>query len=116
MAVYGYAYLHPLLSKKSAKVGGKKIIRDEHPDHARYAKMYAAITGRDGKGYKDLRGIYDQFAYMVVDFDETPLPAIKDDIVEGAVDLDKADLRISTFVDRLIDTFKERNIWLDVFN
>ena len=116
MAVYGYAYLHPLLSKKWATVGGQKVLRDERPDHARYSRMYAAITGRDGKAYKDLRGIYDQFAYMVVDFDQTPLPGVRDDIVQGAVPLSKADLQISTFVDRLITTFQERNIWLDVFN
>lgn len=116
MAVYGYAYLHPLLSKKSTKLNGVKVLRDEHPDHPRYARMYAAITGRDGKGYKDLRGIYDQFAYMVVDFDETPLPAIRDDIVQGAVPIAEADLQIASFVERLITTFKERNIWLDVFN
>jgi hypothetical protein len=104
MAVYGYAYLHPL-----ATAAG------ERPDHARYARMYAAITGRDGKGYKDLRGIYDQFAYLVVDFDQEPLPGVRDDLVQQGVPLEKADLRIETFVDRLVDTFAERNIWLDLF-
>lgn len=105
MAVYGYVYLHPLVPP----TGGQR------PDHGRYARMYAAITGRDGKGYKDLRGIYDQFAYLVVDFDQAPLPGIRDDVVQTAVPVDKADLRIETFVERLIETFVDRNIWLDVF-
>lgn len=115
MAVFGYAYLHPVLSKKSVTVKGKKVIRDEHPDHPRYARMYSAIAGRDGAEYKNIRGIYDQFAYLVVDFKNTPLPAVKDDIVQGAVPLDERDLQISTFVDRLVATFKKRNIWLDYF-
>lgn len=115
MAVYGYVYLHPLLSKKWGTVRGERVARDERPDHPRYARMYAAVTGRDGKGYKDLRGIYDQFAYLVVDFDQVPLPGIRDDVVQSGVSLEKADLRIETFVERLIATFVERNIWLDVF-
>jgi hypothetical protein len=115
MAVYGYVYLHPLLSKKWGTVRGERTAREERPDHARYARMYAAITGRDGKGYKDLRGIYDQFAYLVVDFDQAPLPGIRDDVVQAGVPVDKADLRIETFVERLIETFVDRNIWLDVF-
>ncbi len=116
MAVYGYVYLHPVLSKKSAKRKGQKVIVDEHPDHPRYARMYSAIAGRDGTQYKDIRGIYDQFAYMVVDFDTTPLPEIKDGLVQGAVPLDERDMQISTFVDRLVETFKKRNIWLDYFS
>lgn len=116
MAVYGYAYLHPVLSKKWGKVNGERVLRDEYPDHPRYARMYSAIAGRDGTQYKDIRGIYDQFAYLVVDFDNTPLPAIRDDIVQGAVPLEERDMQISTFVDRLVGTFKKRNIWLDYFN
>ena len=116
MAVYGYAYLHPLLSKKWGTNKGQRVLRDEHPDHLRYARMYNAITGRDGTEYKNIRGIYDQFAYIVVDFDSAPLPAIRDDIVKGAVPLDERDMRISSFVDRLVATFKKRNIWLDYFS
>lgn len=116
MAVYGYVYLHPLVSKKSATVRGEKVLRDEHPDHRRYSRMYNAIAGRDGTQYKDIRGIYDQFAYLVVDFDNTPLPTIRDDIVHDAVPLEERDMQIGTFVDRLVATFKRRNIWLDYFN
>jgi hypothetical protein len=115
MAVYGYAYLHPLLSKKWGKVQGEKVLRDEYPDHPRYSRMYSAIAGRDGAQYKDIRGVYDQFAYLVVDFDNMPLPAIRDEIVHGAVPLEERDMRIGTFVDRLVLTFKKRNIWLDYF-
>lgn len=116
MAVYGYAYLHPLLSKKWRTVGGVKVLGDEYPDHSRYSRMYSAIAGRDGAQYKDIRGIYDQFAYLVVDFENDPLPAIRDDIVQGSVPLDERDMQISTFVDRLVATFKKRNIWLDYFS
>jgi hypothetical protein len=119
MAVYGYAYLHPVLSKKSTKrtIDGEKVkvIVAEHPDHPRYARMYSAISGRDGTQYRDIRGVYDHFAYMVVDFDQTPLPGVRDDIVQGSVPLEDRDMRISTFVDRMVDTFKKRNIWLDYF-
>jgi len=119
MAVYGYVYLHPVLSKKSTsrKIDGvkTKVIIDEHPDHKRYARMYGAISGRDGTQYKDIRGIYDQFAYMVVDFDETPVPGVKDALVQSSVPQTECDMRINTFVDRLVDTFKKRNIWLDYF-
>lgn len=115
MAVYGYTYLHPLLSKKWGKAKGERVPRDEHPDHSRYARMYGAISGREGAQYKDIRGIYDQFAYIVVDFDKTPLPEILDTLVQESVPLDERDMRISTFVDRLVATFKKRNIWLDYF-
>ena len=81
-------------------------------DHARYAKMYRAIAGRDDKLYKNTTGIYDQFAYMVVDFDKAPAE-LRDDIVLTAVP--DIDLSITTFVDRIIETYKVRNIWLDVF-
>lgn len=114
MAVIGYVYLHPKVSKKWRTVNGKKVLGDEFPDHARYAKMYSAITGRDGTSYKDIRGVYDQFAYMVVDFDAKP-PNVDDALVQAAVPLAKNDLRVSTFSDRMISTFKDRHIWMDMF-
>lgn len=114
MATIGYVYLHPLRSRKWRGRGEAKVLSEEVPDHARYAKMYNAITGRDGTAYKDIRGVYDQFAYMVVDFEAVP-PVIRDDVVQAAVPLSKADLRIENFTDRMIETFKERNIWLDIF-
>jgi hypothetical protein len=115
MAVFGYVYLHPLVSKKWATVQGRRILRDEKPDHARYARMYSAIAGRGGTQYKDIRGIYDQFAYMVVDFDTDPLPQLRDDLVQAADPLGGVDMRVSTFVDRLVETFRNRNLWLDYF-
>lgn len=53
---------------------------------------------------------------MVVDFDSTPLPTIRDNVVHSAVPLDERDMRISSFVSRLVATFKKRNIWLDYFS
>jgi hypothetical protein len=106
MTTHGYVYLHPLQSIKEGK-------EDETIDHTRYARMYAAATGRDKRDYKTQRGRFDHFAYMVVDFDQSP-PVVRDDIVQAAVpDLD---MTIDTFVDRLIATFKERLILWDVFD
>jgi hypothetical protein len=108
LAVIGYIYLMPLKSIKQEH-------EDEIIDHARYAKMYAAITGRSGHLWKNLRGIYDQFAYMVVDFSKSP-PAIDDALVQAAVPHTKHDLQISTFTNRMIATYKERDLFLDYFD
>lgn len=74
--------------------------------------MYGAITGRSGHDWKSLRGIYDQFAYMIVDFTKSP-PTIDDKLVQAAVP--KHDLRVSTFTERMIATYKERDLFLDYF-
>jgi hypothetical protein len=106
MTTHGYVYLHPL---HPTKVG----LEDETIDHARYARMYSAVTGRDRREYKTQRGRFDHFAYMVVEFERSP-PVVRDDVVRNSVtDLD---LSIDTFVDRLIATFKERLILWDVFD
>jgi len=105
LSVIGYVYLHPFRSIKADHEG--VVI-----DHARYAKMYNAISGRSGHDYKSLRGIYDQFAYMVVDFSTSP-PTIEDAIVKAAVP--KTDLSVRTFVDRMVQTYIDRNLFLDYF-
>ncbi len=103
MSTHGYIYLHPLASIKAGK-------ETESIDHARYAKMYAAVTGRAGV---DQRGIFDQFAYMVVDFEKTP-PTLRDDlIIDSVPDLD---MSIDTFVERIVATFKARLLFWDVFD
>ncbi len=105
MAVIGYVYLMPLRS-----------IKKEHEDfsinHERFAKMYGAITGRSGHQWKLLRGVYDHFAYMVVDFSKNP-PTIDEGLV--GPDVQKHDLRLSTFIDRMIATYKDRDLFLDYF-
>lgn len=114
MTVHSYAYLHPLSykeEKKSTKTLPDRTV-DVQVDYARYAKMYRAITGRDDKFYKVLNGIYDQFAYLVVDFDKSPAQ-LRDDLVQSAVP--DTDLSIATFVDRIVETYKRRNIWFDLF-
>lgn len=75
--------------------------------------MYAAITGRTGVDYKNQRGVYDQFAYMVVDFEEQP-PELRDDIILAAVP--NLDMSIHTFIDRTVDTFKSRLLFWDIFD
>ena len=103
MMIMGYIYIHPLTAKD-----GKT------PNHERFAKLYASIAARDDRLYKNQIGSYDQFAYLVVDF-EKETPQIRDDIVSAAVD--GIDLSITTFVDRMIKTFNKRNVWLDtLFN
>ncbi len=74
--------------------------------------MYAAVTGRKGPAYKTLRGIFDEFAYMVVDFEEAP-PKLHDELIRAAV-LD-LDMSIHTFIQRIIDTFNSRTLFWDIF-
>lgn len=106
MSTHAYIYLHPLTSIKTGK-------ENESIDHPRYARMYAAITGRTGVDYKNQRGVYDQFAYMVVDFEEQP-PELRDDIILAAVP--NLDMSIHTFIDRTVDTFKSRLLFWDIFD
>ncbi|MCP3014864.1 hypothetical protein NGM33_16150 [Nocardiopsis dassonvillei] len=114
MTVHSYAYLHPYSFVEERKATKTKPARTEVivPDHTRYAKMYRAIAGRDDKLYRTVSGIYDEFAYMVVDFKKSPA-LLRDDIVKTASP--DTDLSIETFVDRVVDTYKRRNIWLDLF-
>lgn len=107
MSTYGYVYLMPLKPIKEGR-------ETESVSHARFAKMYAAITGRsESRDYKSIRGLYDHFAYMVVDFDADP-PVVRDDIVDAGVK--NTDLKVSTLVDRMISTFNERLLFLNVFS
>lgn len=113
MCTMGYAYVHPLhVSPWQSKDG--KWSKDESPNHKRFARMYAGIAERDDKLYKHLTGSYDQFSYAVVDFESDPVE-LRDDIVREAVpDLD---MSIVTFVDRIIATFLQRNLWIeDIFH
>ena len=103
MAVTGYVYLMPL---HPIIVGHEQ----EAINHARYGRMYDAITGRTGQTYRDVRGVYDQFAYMVVDFNQAP-PTLRNDLVAGL----PHDLTLGTFVHRMVNTFNQRHIFLDVF-
>ncbi|MDQ5825186.1 MAG: hypothetical protein M3441_13405 [Chloroflexota bacterium] len=105
MSVHGYVYLHPLTSIKEGKEA-------EHINHSRYARIYETATGRSGPAYKNLRGIFDQFAYMVVDFQRHP-PQLRDEVVQTAVP--NLDMSIDTFVERLINTFNSRTLFWDVF-
>ena len=98
MSTHGYVYLHPLTVIK-------KGMETEKLNHARYASMYASITGRSGASYRSERGVFDQFAYLVVDFTKDPAE-LRDDVVTGAVP--DIDLSITTFVDRMVETFRSR--------
>lgn len=98
MSTHGYVYLHPLTVIKAGK-------ETEKLNHGRYARMYASITGRGGVDYRTVRGVFDQFAYMVVDFTTEPAE-LRDDVVVASVP--EPDLSITTFVDRMVETFKSR--------
>lgn len=106
LSTIGYVYLMPLRPIKE----GSEL---EVVPHGRYAQMYRAITGRSGQDYSARRGVYDQFAYMVVDFASDP-PELKDDLLHVAVP--DTDLSIGTFVERMVATFKERHVFLDDAN
>lgn len=109
MTTIGYAYIHPLqVVPWQTKKG--TWTKAEEPNHSRFARMYASISGRDDRLYKHQTGSYDQFAYSVVDFQADSV-GLRDDIVAKAVT--DVDLSISTFVPRLISTFHRRNIWMD---
>ena len=114
MAVHSYVYLHPMSytdekkEKNNQGAVGNRIV----PDHARYAKMYRAISGRDDRLFRHMTGIYDEFAYIVVDF-ENPGVMLRDDIVKKAVA--DFDMSITTFVDRVVETYNRRNLWFDLF-
>lgn len=112
MCTAGYAYLHPYEVKPWRKKNGK-MVKAEKPNHARYARMYAAIGQRDDRLYKHMSGSYDQFAYCVADFHADEI-TVRDEIVARAVK--NLDLSIKTFVPRLIETFHSRNLWVeDIF-
>jgi hypothetical protein len=101
MAVMGYVYLMPVSPIKEGKEA-------ETIDHGRYSQLYDAITGREGPIYRDIHGIFDQFAYMIVDFNTDP-PTLRDDLLSTTI---VHDLKISTFIDRMIATFKLRHLFL----
>lgn len=105
LAVHGYVYLHPFRPIKEGK-------ETEIVDHSRYARLYESITGRGGHNYKDIKGVFDHFAYLVVEFDANP-PRLRDDLLAQAVP--ETDLRISSFVERMIGTFKRRTLFIDIF-
>ena len=104
MSTHGYVYLHPQTSIKEGK-------KNESIDYKRYARFYADASGRTGPTWKTIRGVFDQFAYMVVDFEQNP-PKLNDEIVKASV---SGDLSISTFIDRLVHTFNSRLLFWDVF-
>ena len=105
MAVIGYVYLMPVCPIKEGR-------ERESIDHSRYARMYDAIAGRTGQSYRDIRGVYDQFAYIIADFGSTP-PTLRDDLLIEDIE---HDLSIETFVDRVIQTFKQRHLFVDLFD
>lgn len=103
MAVFAYTYLLPL---RPSDLSGSL-------DYQRYARIFGNIAGRSGATYKAERGRYDHFAFALVEFDESP-PLLREDLVSQVVS--DVDLRLTNLVDRCIETFAERNPWLEYFS
>jgi hypothetical protein len=102
MTVFGYCYLLPL---KPHDTG--------HLDVSRYSKIFGSMSARSEASYKHERGRYDHFAFACVDFETDP-PSLREDLVaEGNP---KVDLALSNLSERLIETFKQRNPWLNYFD
>jgi len=113
LSTFGYVYLHPWTSVISSSDGTVFDSFDgPELDALRWAKMYDAISGRTGRDFGTVKGVYDEFAYLVVDF-RPESPVLMDDLIRDHVELD---LSIRTFVNRLVRTFNRRTIWMDVFN
>ena len=105
MAVHGYVYLHPFRPIKEGK-------EDQKIDHKRYAPMYEAITERHPAFYKTQRGVFDVFAYLVVDFEKNP-PVLHDELLDEA-GLVK-NLKLAAFVDGIVSCFKKRELFINLF-
>src|SRR6185312_1025747 len=105
LAIHGYVYLHPQKPIKKGK-------EEQKIDHKRYARMYEAVSDRHPALYKSQRGIFDVFAYMIVDFEENP-PSLRDDILASA-GIEK-DLTLDSFVEEIILRFKKRELFIDLF-
>lgn len=105
LTTLGYVYLHPWRSIKQD--------REREPiDHQRYARMYAAVSGRSGRDYKNVRGVFDEFAYMIVDFNRDPPLLRDDDMTHWGLDVD---LSLGTFLDRMVAKFNSRLVFWDIF-
>jgi hypothetical protein len=102
MSVFGYCYLLPL----NPADGGVL-------DVDRYAKIFGSMSGRSDGSYKTERGRYDHFAFACVDFSSSP-PSLREDLVQQSGS--RVDLSLTGLTQRLIDTFKLRNPWLDYFH
>ena len=105
MSLHAYLYLHPLMSIKQGREA-------EAINHARYAKLYAHITGRSGLRWETINGIFDEFGYMVVDFNADP-PVLHDEIARDAVP--SVDLAVGSFVDRIVAKYIDRDVFWNVF-
>lgn len=101
MAVISYIYLLPQRSIKESE-------RDERIDLLRAAQLFNMITDRPHhEGHKDR---YEHFAFLPVDFDTDP-PSLVEDVL-----VDFPNLRIDDFFDKILATYRERNIFLDILS
>jgi hypothetical protein len=105
MCVMGYLYLLPTSPIKPGK-------EDEGVplDLAEY--LFSQITLAPGQDHRIATDVFDHFAYLVVDFSANP-PVISPDWPTAA----HPHLRIDSFFDSLVETFKQRNLFLpDLFH
>lgn len=94
MAVVGYVYLLPT----EAIIPGRK----ERVDLERAASLFEQITERPyHEGYKDK---YEHFAFLPVDFTSDPPTLLEA----------PENLRIDNFIDKMLNTYRKRNIFLNI--
>lgn len=96
-SVHGYVYLMPAEVIKKG--------RSETPDVTRYAKMYADRVHPSGLPVPRQTGWFDEFAYLVVDFESDPPADCYATIVDPAP---AEDLRYETFADRIVDAIVDK--------
>jgi len=96
LCVVGLLYLHPLSSILTGK-------EKENFDFVKAEKMFNLITGRE-KGY-DPQGLYEEIAYMRIDFKKNP-PHLDESFPANK------DLRLDNFFDKLLDKYIKRNFHL----
>lgn len=97
MCVVGLLYLHPTTSILPGKE--KEIF-----DFARAEKLFSLITSRNRQS--DPYGLYEEIAYLRVDFHKNP-PIISKNFPSNG------DLRIDDFFDKLWKKFTDRNFVLE---
>lgn len=83
----------------------KSYLNNEIPPFDEYEKLFKKISFRQDD--KDRLDKYEHIALLVVDFDKDP-PEVVGDIPKNK------DLRIERFFEKLLETYKERNPFLEI--
>lgn len=99
--VYGLIYLLPAKIIRKDKEGKT---RTESYDLHKIEKLWEKVNNR--KDEYDVKHKYEHIALLIVDFE-------KNKIVDS-IPHERSDLRIENFFDKLLQTYKERNMFLEI--